>query len=477
MFKRIHMQVGTESLYVDLMPSIFYRTFNQASLTQYDFSWDSWVKQGPELSDTGEYCAVTHFDDPFHNRQKLVDTAGNKDDCELDSVNEFVENVGYGQKYYVTKSYRENSTTPESEFSDFAIDFRNRSEFSDSGKVQSEDTEAISSEFGSDARSEIDIDSNIAISVKSTVSSLRPGIANEFTQLFDNLELFDCTNSFVRTERHNEDHVAHRLIHQNDFENDSHDLENQSDEEVDEIENLSPVKETDTTMSKEARFAVIETLNDMKKKKSTGVNSEIRNKVVTTQKRLQNNRLKYDKFKTIAETKNLFPEKEERKPKGSVKKRTSISRYNSFDSEGETAVDDYSSAFSSELNTKYTDCSSSAEDTHVQKKGKLLPSIDTKRKSGKRLNSAATKLYSLEKAKRTNYRIPGIGKFDIVASPDDFRITPPGFDSRYDPQPIIYKEEREPPPVDVQQKSILKCKKWLKNVHLSPLSSLQPAHK
>ena len=459
------------------MPSIFYRTFNQAILTQHDFSWESWDKQGPELSDTGEYCAVTHFDDPFHNRQKRGKTVGNKDDCELDSVNEFVENVGNGQKYYVTKSSRGNSATPESEFSDFAIDFRNRSEFSDSGKVQSEDTETISSEFGSDARGEIDIDSNIAISVKSTVSSLRPGKDNEFTQLFDNLELFDC-NSFVRTERQkNEDHVTHPLIHQDDFENDSHDLENQRNEEVNEKENLTPVKVTDTTMSKEARFAVTETLNDMKKKKSTGVNSEIRNKGVTTQKRLQNNRLKYDKFKTIAETKNLFPEKEERKPKGSDKNRTSITRYNSFDSEGETAADDYSSVFSSEFNTKYTDYLSSAEDAHVQKKGKLLPSIDTKRKSGKRLNSAATKFYSLEKAKRTNYRIPGIGKFDIVASPDDFRITPPGFDSRYDPQPIIYKEEREPPPADIQQKSILKCKKWLKNVHLSPLSSLQPAHK
>lgn len=434
------------------------------------------------MSDVGEYCAVTHFDDPFHNRRRRVNSAGNKDDCDLDSVNEFVENVGYGQKYYVTTSFRETSTTPVSEFSDIAIDFRNNSEFSDSKKVPSEDTETISSEFGSDVKSEIDIDSNIAISVKSAGSSLQPGTVNEFTQLFNDLELFDCVSSIVRTERQkNEDHDTHPPVHQNDFENDGHDLESQSDGEVDEKENLSPIKRTDTAMSNEARFAVMETLNDMKKKKNSGpsVNSEIRNKGVTAQKKLQNNRLKYDRFKKMAETKNLFPKTEERKHKhkGSVNIRNSITRYNSFDSEGETAADDYSSAFSSEINTKYTDGSSSSEDTQIPKKGKLLPSIDTKRKSAKRLNSAATKFYSLEKAKRTNYRIPGIGKFDIVASPDDFRITPPGFDSRYDPQPIIYKEEREPPPADVQQKSILKCKKWLKNVHLSPLSSLQPAHK
>ena len=474
------------SFYIILHYLSFYSTFNQAILKQHNTSWDNWDTPRPELSDTGEYCAVTHFDDPFNNRHNQIDSDVNDADNSVDSLDYFVENVGYGEKYYVTTSCRPLSAITESEFFDWAIDPRNRSEYSDGEKVSSEDTETISSEFGSDARSGDEIDSNISISVKSSGSSLRPGIANnEFTQLFENLELFDSVSSTFRTENHKligDDGTI--LSTQDDFENntdgfenDTHGLENQSYGVLDDKKNLTPVKESETTMSKEARFAVIETLNDMKKKKGADVNAEIRNKGVTAQKRLQNNRLKYDRYKTIAETKNTFPEKETKKYKGSAKNRKSITRYDSYDSVAETAVDDYSSAFSSEINTKYTDGSSSAEDTHVQKKGKLLPSIDPKRRSAKRLNSAATQFYSLEKAKRTNYRIPGIGKFDIVASPDDFRITPPGFDSRYDPQPIIYKEEREPPPVDIQQKSIQKCKKWLKNVHLSPLSSLKPSHK
>lgn len=466
------------------MPGLIH-TIPVDRINQHSDFFDSWGTPGPELSDTGEYCAVTHFDDPFHKRKKQLDVHFNTNDDDHDSVNEFIENVGYNQKYYVTTPCQVNSNTPDSEFSDFAIEFRNRSELADSGKVRFEDTESIFSEFGSDTRSEIDIDSNIAISVKSVGSSLRTGLRNDFTELFDSLELNTCPIRPVKSEdigqiyvrRKLEDDETQSFIDQ-DYLNNSYDLECQSDGISDEKENISAIRGQETTMSKEARFAVIETLHDMKMKGNQDkVNSEIRNKGVSAQTRLQNNRKMYNRYKTMAETKNLFIERDERKNNGPVNQRESISRYKSFDSEGETAADEYSSAFSSELNTKYTDDSSSAEDMQVKKKGKLLPSININRKSAKRLNSAATKFHTLEKAKMTNYRIPGIGKFDIVTSPDDFRITPPGFDSRYEPQPIIYKEEREPPPADVQKKSIQKCRKWLKNVHLSPLSSLQPAHK
>lgn len=431
----------------------------------------------------------SHFTDKdLHKRKKTTYDCFSVSDSvtDEDSVNEYIRNIGDERKFYVTTPYQANLTTPFSSDSlDSGIEIKNKTELGEFKKVRFDDVQSELSEFDCDLESLLDIESDDAftdLSIRNNSILGRP--IYDVTELFDNLDLKEYQDKSVQTEKINQEieEEATHAVHLTDFDEISEGeiveiADSETNEKIEEEKNSLPMKDiSEITMSKEARFAIIETLQDMKSKGSQeNINTDIRNKGVTAQKRLQNNRLKYNRYKTMTETKNLFTASGTQYTNNH---RGSISRYKSFDSEGNTAADDYSSAFSSELNAKESDGSSSAEEVRPRGKGKLLPSINNKRKSAKRLSSAASRFYSLEKAKMTNYRIPGIGKFNIVASPDsDFRITPVGFDSRYEPQPIIYKEEREPPPGEVQAKSIQKCKKWLKNVHLSPLSSLQPVHK
>ena len=415
-------------------------------------------------------------------------------ESDLDSVDEYVTNIGRRDKYYVTTPY---SVTPpyedslisaRTDYSDSGTEFRNRSELGEYKDIYDRDDQSLSglSDLTSDVEYLIDVDSDIVLGDFSGTNSVLGRPVYDVTELFDNLDLYDCENKFVQTEstgQQTEETGAKSIaeVEEHWIEKGDELVEWDTEDQLEDTKPASPVKDiNELTMSKEARFAIIDTLNDMKTKgKQENVSGGIRNKGVTAQKRLQNNRAKYNKYKTMAETKNLFIDRADSRVNVANSCRRSVSRYKSFDSEGGTAPDDYSSAFSSELNMKDDDGSSSAEDTHIptKTKGKILPNINT-RNSAKRLSSAASRFYTLERAKMTNYRIPGIGKFNIMASPEnDFRITPPGFDCRYEPQPVIYKNEREQPPEDVKAKSIQKCKKWLKHVHLSPLTNLQAVQK
>lgn len=428
-----------------------------------------------------------YIDKEFHKKKKTTYDCFSVSDSvsDEDSVNEYIRNIGDERKFYVTTPYQANLRTPFScDSLDSGIEIRNKTELGEVRKVRFDDVQSELSEFDCDLESLLDVESDDAFTDLSRNNSILGRPIYDVTELFDNLDLKEYQDKSVQTENTDQEieEEARHTLNLTEFGGLSEGeiveiADSDTNEKTEDEENSLPMKDiSEITMSKEARFAIIETLQDMKSKGSQeNINTDIRNKGVTAQKRLQNNRLKYNRYKTMTETKNLFTDSG---TQYTTNHRSSISRYKSFDSEGNTAADDYSSAFSSELNAKESDGSSSAEEVRPRGKGKLLPSINNKRKSAKRLSSAASRFYSLEKAKMTNYRIPGIGKFDIVASPDsDFRITPVGFDSRYEPQPIIYKEEREPPPGEVQAKSIQKCKKWLKNVHLSPLSSLQPVHK
>lgn len=225
-------------------------------------------------------------------------------------------------------------------------------------------------------------------------------------------------------------------------------------------DNIDPVTIAfdDFTMSREARHAILETLNDMGVKRN-GRNKEnivddIRYKPVCGQKKLRENRSKYDHY---------------------VRERTRSVLRNQFKSLDSLGNEDNSSRYSSPLNGINGDNCSVDDGGQLTK----FPSIA---ESGKKVTNKATKkhsnktkVYTLEQAKKKKYKIPGIGNYNMVASPEsDFEITPPGFDSRYNPRPVISKDEMEIPPRFIRERSIQKCKKWLDKVHMSPLS-LKPA--
>ncbi|XP_045169534.2 uncharacterized protein LOC123532216 [Mercenaria mercenaria] len=205
-------------------------------------------------------------------------------------------------------------------------------------------------------------------------------------------------------------------------------------------------------MSKEARHAIMETLHDMgtmkgKKRSKEKDSADIRFKGVNAQRRQTNNRNKYEYYmreRTISHYKNQFK---------------------SIDSVGN---EENSSSYSSPREAKECDDTSSEE----YAKGKLFPSIRENTKLSKTTNSTSkSKVLTLDQAKKKKYKIPGIGNYHLIASPDnDFEITPPGFDSRYNPRPIISKEEMEIPPRIIREKSIQKCRSWLSNVNMSPMS-------
>ena len=471
-----------------------------------------------KCSDTSNITDSRCTSKQFLKREKSVFDvfSGPDTESDIDSVYEYVSNIGDDEKCYVTTPYslipwystagsncgdatytdvtftefKDDSVSIQSDNSAFEAEFRDRSkleEFKDTS-VTVDRIKLEESDCDFDNHADVDVDSGIVIHSFSRTNSALSKPVNELTDWLDNLDLNGFENTIPldekkdqQTEEPNVPSFGVISTYFIDEFDDSEQVDWDSEDKT-ESDTASPTKDiNDCTMSREARFAIMETLHDMKTKgKRENGSADIRNKGVATQKRLQSNRLKYNKYKTMAETKNLFIDRTESRVTMSNNLRGSMSRYKSLDSEGETAKDDYSSAFSSELNMKDDEASSSAEDVQIptKTKVKLLPNINTKRKSAKRQSSAASRFYALEKAKMTNYRIPGVGKFNIMASPEsDFRITPPGFDSRYEPQPYIFKEEREQPPEDVKEKSIQKCKKWLKHVHLSPLSSLQPVRK
>ena len=206
-------------------------------------------------------------------------------------------------------------------------------------------------------------------------------------------------------------------------------------------------------MSKEARHAIMETLQDMGTVKGKrGVkerdSADIRHKGVNAQRRQKDNRNKYEYYM----------------------RERSISYYkNHFKSIDSVGNEDNSSAYSSPREIKECDDTSSEE--YV--KGKLFPSIRENTKLSKTTTNSTVKanVLTLDQAKKKKYKIPGIGNYHLIASPDnDFEITPPGFDSRYNPRPIISKEEMEIPPRFIRERSIQKCKSWLTNVNMSPMS-------
>ncbi|WAQ94349.1 hypothetical protein MAR_006820 [Mya arenaria] len=217
-------------------------------------------------------------------------------------------------------------------------------------------------------------------------------------------------------------------------------------------------------MSKEARHAILETLNDMgvkttkRNKENKSVNNKSVNsyhKSVPSQRRMKDNRSKYDHFM--------------REHSRSVLR----NQFKSLDSLGN---DENSSQYSSPTFAKECDDSSSEE---LDKK-KLFPSLRENTKLSRttvQSNPVKTKIYNLEQAKKKNFKIPGIGNYKIPANPDDFEITPPGFDSRYSQRPsFISKEEMEVPPQFIRERSIQKCQSWLTNVNMSPMA-LKPIKK
>jgi hypothetical protein len=205
-------------------------------------------------------------------------------------------------------------------------------------------------------------------------------------------------------------------------------------------------------MSKEARHAIMETLQDMgtvkgKRRNKDRESADIRHKGVNAQRRQTDNRNKYEYYmreRTISYYKNHFK---------------------SIDSVGN---EENSSPYSSPRENKECDDTSSEE--YV--KGKFFPSIRENTKLSKTTNSTVkSNVLTLDQAKKKKYKIPGIGNYHLIASPEnDFEITPPGFDSRYNPRPIISKEEMEIPPRFIRERSIQKCQSWLTNVNMSPMS-------
>lgn len=209
-------------------------------------------------------------------------------------------------------------------------------------------------------------------------------------------------------------------------------------------------------MSKEARHAIMETLQDMGMKKGIRNNkendpSDILHKGANNQRCQNNNRNKYEYYMN-ERTKSVLRK-----------------QLNAMDSIGH---DDNSSAHSSPREVK--ECDDTSSEHSAEKK--LLPSIrDHTRISKMTVFSSKSKVLTLEQAKKTKYKIPGIGNYHLIASPGNgFEITPPGFDSRYNTHPIISKEEQDIPPRIVRARSIQKCQSWLTNVNMSPLS-LRPA--
>lgn len=209
-------------------------------------------------------------------------------------------------------------------------------------------------------------------------------------------------------------------------------------------------------MSKEARHAIMETLKDMGTRKGKWKNTEndsfdMRHKSVTSQRRQTDNRNKYEYY---------------------MRERTKSVIRNQFKSVDSLGNEDNSSAYSSPREVKECDDTSSEE--YIR--GKLFPSIRESTKLSKTtMSTNKSNVMTLDHAKKTKYKIPGIGNYHLISSPDnDFEITPPGFDSRYNPRPIISKEEMEIPPRFIRERSIEKCKNWLTSVNLSPMS-LRPA--
>lgn len=214
----------------------------------------------------------------------------------------------------------------------------------------------------------------------------------------------------------------------------------------------------DFTMSREARHAILETLNEMRVKRSTGYkdnSANVLHQPVMVQNRLKENRNKYDHL---------------------IRERTKSVQRNQLRSLDSAGNEDESSQGSLPLHAfPHCDQSSDGDSELVSR----LPSIGETYKPNKttRKTHDKSKVFSLAQMKNKKYKIPGIGQYNLVTSPEsDFEITPPGFDSRYNQVPIISKEETEIPPRLIREQSIQKCKRWLNNVNMSPVS-LKPARR
>ncbi|KAK3590590.1 hypothetical protein CHS0354_021865 [Potamilus streckersoni] len=60
------------------------------------------------------------------------------------------------------------------------------------------------------------------------------------------------------------------------------------------------------------------------------------------------------------------------------------------------------------------------------------------------------------------YRIPGVGKYDVPIKRENlFEITPPGFDIRYRDAIPFEERESETPPLIIRERAIQKCNEWL----------------
>lgn len=310
------------------------------------------------------------------------------------------------------------------------------------------------------------------LSDKISVSSIDSGTVNEETTTYDVNTLISDLERLGANSRLSVVSAGCQSIYSHDGGNDSlcgenvskvspdvnitkEEIEAKENEEIqrpaDDLENLN--------MSKEARHAILETLQDMgvkpDKRNSREIDlRDIKHKSVNVQRKQKDNRSKYE-FYMRERTKSFYKQ-----------------QFRSMDSVGN---EDNSSRYSSPTNARECDDSTSDE-LH---KGKLFPTIKEMKKPsfGPKPTTQTKQIVTLENVRHKKHKIPGIGNYHMIASPDsDFEITPPGFDVRYN-RPIISNEEMEIPPRFIRERSIQKCKNWLKrNINLSPLS-LQPAKK
>lgn len=200
-------------------------------------------------------------------------------------------------------------------------------------------------------------------------------------------------------------------------------------------------------MSREARHALFETLQDMcVNKKHVGYNDsdveEIRHMDINAQNDIKDDGTKYNNY---------------------MKERSRSSLRNHFQSMDSLGNDD---------NSSYSSAIKECDETsnNALPPGKLSPiNVRENSKVSKVTSSSSRNKVKQMPVKQTKYKIPEIRNYKMVISMEnDFQITPLGFDIRYEPRPYISKEEQEEmPPKYVSDYSIQKCTKWLENVILS----------
>ncbi|KAK3108910.1 hypothetical protein FSP39_018458 [Pinctada imbricata] len=78
-------------------------------------------------------------------------------------------------------------------------------------------------------------------------------------------------------------------------------------------------------------------------------------------------------------------------------------------------------------------------------------------------SESPSEYYTLGQLKHLNYRLPGIGRYNIATLREKtFEITPPGYDIRYNDIAVFEEGEMlELPSTDIREKAVQKCTEWL----------------